>query len=171
MSRPSLRARSCCLGPFVRPLVLRRGAAGPVLSLLIRAASVRASGDSNRADAATAARRTVLAALPATGRASPHRSTERAARVLHLAAAATALGLIADLYLRGLAFECRASWESTFLGGEQVHALLAVTLAPGSWLTGIPVLDVAAIEAIRAPASENEACLADRGRREPAEFA
>ncbi|RXZ68292.1 hypothetical protein, partial [Agromyces albus] len=49
---------------LVRPLVLGRGAAGPVRSLLIRVASVRASGDLSRADAAAAARRTVLAALP-----------------------------------------------------------------------------------------------------------
>ncbi|MGI9822182.1 DUF2868 domain-containing protein [Agromyces sp. Marseille-Q5079] len=143
---------------LVRRLVLRRGAAGPVRSVLIRVASVRASGDINRADAATAARRTVLAALPREwARVAAPLYGARAARVLHLAAAATALGLIAGLYLRGLAFEYRASWESTFLGAEQVHALLAVTLAPGSWLTGIPVPDVAAIEAIRAPASENAA--------------
>ena len=39
----------------------------------------------------------------------------RAARILHLAAAAFALGVIAGLYVRGLAFEYRATWESTFL--------------------------------------------------------
>ncbi|WP_165877476.1 DUF2868 domain-containing protein [Agromyces fucosus] len=143
---------------LVRPLVLGRGAAGPVRTLLIRVASVRASGDSNRADASTAARRTVLAALPRDwARVAAPLYTARAARVLHLAAGATALGVIAGLYLRGLAFEYRASWESTFLGAEQVQALLAVTFAPGSWITGIPVPDVAAIEAIRAPASENAA--------------
>ncbi|RXZ68034.1 DUF2868 domain-containing protein, partial [Agromyces albus] len=102
--------------------------------------------------------RTVLAALPRDwARVAAPLYGARAARVLHLAAAATALGVIAGLYLRGLAFEYRASWESTFLGAEQVHALLAVTLAPGSWVTGIPVPDIAAIEAIRAPASENAA--------------
>lgn len=146
---------------LVRPMVLGRGASGPVRSLLIRVASVRASVSDSRADAsisATAARRTVLAALPRDwARVAAPLYTARAARVLHLAAAATALGVIAGLYLRGLAFEYRASWESTFLGAEQVQALLAVTLAPGSWITGIPVPDVAAIEAIRAPASENAA--------------
>ncbi|BDZ55347.1 hypothetical protein GCM10025870_24200 [Agromyces marinus] len=110
------------------------------------------------ADAATAARRTVLAGLPREwARVAAPLYSARAARVLHLAAAATALGVIAGLYLRGLVFEYRASWESTFLGAEQVRALLAVTLAPGSWITGIPVPDVAAIEAIRAPGSENAA--------------
>lgn len=143
---------------LVRPLVLGRGAAGPVRSLLIRVASVRAPLRSEPTDAATAARRTVLAALPREwARVAAPLYGARAARVLHLAAAATALGVIAGLYLRGLAFEYRASWESTFLGAEQVHALLSVTLAPGSCITGIPVPDVAAIEAIRAPASENAA--------------
>lgn len=143
---------------LVRPLVLGRGAAGPMRGLLIRAASVRASGDGSRADATTAARRTVLAALPRDwARVAAPLYTARAARVLHLAAAATALGVITGLYLRGLAFEYRASWESTFLGAEQVQALLAVTFAPGSWITGITVPDVAAIEAIRAPANENAA--------------
>ncbi|MGW9630237.1 DUF2868 domain-containing protein [Agromyces sp. NPDC055520] len=144
---------------LVRPLVLGRRAAGPVRSFLIRIASVRGgNGDSNRADASTAARRTVLAALPRDwARVAAPLYGARAARVLHLAAAATALGVIAGLYLRGLAFEYRASWESTFLGAEQVRALLAVTFAPGSWVTGITVPGVAAIEAIRAPASENAA--------------
>ncbi|MDR6906429.1 hypothetical protein J2X63_002115 [Agromyces sp. 3263] len=144
---------------LVRPLVLRGGAVGPLRALVIRIASVRGGlGESSRADAATAARRTVLAALPREwARVAAPLYGARAARVLHLAAAATALGVLAGLYTRGLAFEYRASWESTFLGAEQVHALLSVTLAPGSWLTGIPVPDVAAIEAIRAPASENAA--------------
>ncbi len=81
----------------------------------------------------------------------------RAARILHLAAAALALGVIAGLYLRGLAFEYRASWESTFLDPANVRALLAAALAPGAWLTGIPVPDEAKLAAIRAPGSENAA--------------
>ena len=56
----------------------------------------------------------------------------RAARILHLAAAALALGVIAGLYVRGLAFEYRATWESTFLDPAQVRALLAAALAPGA---------------------------------------
>jgi hypothetical protein len=83
--------------------------------------------------------------------------TMRAARILHLAAAALALGVIAGLYLRGLAFEYRATWESTFLDPAGVHALLAAMLAPGGWLTGIPVPGAAQLAAIRAPGSENAA--------------
>jgi hypothetical protein len=128
-----------------------------VRALLIRLAALRTSLTRSRAgDAGAAPRRTILTALPADwARVAGPLYGARAARVLHTAAAATALGVIAGLYTRGLAFEYRASWESTFLGAEQVRALLAVTLAPGSWITGIAVPDVAAIEAIRAPASEN----------------
>ncbi|WP_067945496.1 DUF2868 domain-containing protein, partial [Agromyces sp. NDB4Y10] len=142
---------------LLRPVVLRGGAVGPVRAVLIRAAAVRGAVDGWRGDGAVA-RRSVLTGLPGEwARIAAPLYSARAARVLHLAAAATALGVIAGLYTRGLAFEYRASWESTFLGAEHVHALLAVTLAPGSLLTGIPVPDVAGIEAIRAPASENAA--------------
>jgi hypothetical protein len=81
----------------------------------------------------------------------------RAARILHFAAAALAVGVIAGMYVRGLAFEYRATWESTFLDPGQVRTLLAVALAPGAWLTGITVPDMAHVASIRAPASENAA--------------
>ena len=84
----------------------------------------------------------------------------RATRILHLAAAVFAVGMLAGLYLRGIAFEYRASWESTFLDAQQVHRLLSLVLVPGSALTGIQVPDVQAIAAIRssdASAGENAA--------------
>jgi len=84
----------------------------------------------------------------------------RAARILHVAAAAFALGVVAGLYLRGLAFEYRASWSSTFLDASQVRALLAAVLAPGAALTGLAVPDVAHLASIRSgavPGSENAA--------------
>jgi hypothetical protein len=81
----------------------------------------------------------------------------RAARILHFAAATLALGVILGLYIRGLAFEYRATWESTFLDSANVHWLLAMVLAPGSALSGIAMPDVAHLESIRAPASENAA--------------
>ena len=143
---------------IVRAIAFRSAGPGPLRGLLIRLAALRTPLTRHRDDDAGAARRSILTSLPAEWShvAAPLYGA-RAARVLHLAAAATALGVIAGLYTRGLAFEYRASWESTFLGAEQVRALLAVTLAPGSWITGIPVPDVAAIEAIRAPESENAA--------------
>lgn len=79
----------------------------------------------------------------------------RAARILHLSAAALALGVIAGLYLRGLAFEYRATWESTFLEPAAVRAILASVLAPGAWLGGMPIPDLERIAAMRAPGSEN----------------
>ena len=142
----------------VRAIVFRGGGPGPVRGLLIRLAALRTPLTRHRGGDAGEARRSILTALPADwARLVSPLYGARAARVLHIAAAATALGVIAGLYTRGLAFEYRATWESTFLGAEQVRALLAVTLAPGSWVTGIPVPDAAAIEAIRAPASENAA--------------
>ncbi|MGC5171695.1 DUF2868 domain-containing protein [Microbacterium sp. DT81.1] len=139
-------------------LVAFRGSPGPVRSLLIRLAAVRTPFSRRRGDDAAEARRSILAALPSDwARVAAPLYGARAARVLHIAAAMTALGVIAGLYLRGLAFEYRATWESTFLGAEQVRALLATTLAPGSWLTGIPVPDTASVAAIQQPASENAA--------------
>jgi len=84
----------------------------------------------------------------------------RTARILHFAAAAFAVGVVAGMYLRGLAIEYRATWESTFLDPATVHALLSFALWPGTMLTGIHVPSVDAIAAIRsggAPASENAA--------------
>lgn len=81
----------------------------------------------------------------------------RAARILHLAATALALGVIAGLYLRGIGLEYRASWSSTFLDAPAVRTILATLYAPGAAVTGLAVPGVDAIAAIRAPASENAA--------------
>jgi len=63
----------------------------------------------------------------------------RLASALHLAAAMFAIGALASLYLRGLAFEYRAGWDSTFLTPDAVHQLLSVVLAPASTLSGLAV--------------------------------
>jgi Protein of unknown function (DUF2868) len=75
----------------------------------------------------------------------------RAARLLHLSAAAAGLGLIAGLYLRGLVLDYEAGWESTFLTAQQVHALLRVAYGPASLLTGIAIPGAAQLAAIRWP--------------------
>jgi ABC-type Co2+ transport system permease subunit len=72
----------------------------------------------------------------------------RAARLLHLAAVALAVGAIAGLYVRGIALEFRAAWQSTFLDAQDVASLLGVVLAPGSWLTRIPIPDASRLQAI-----------------------
>ncbi|MEY2919068.1 MAG: hypothetical protein RL261_373 [Pseudomonadota bacterium] len=66
-------------------------------------------------------------------------------RLFHFGSAAVALGLIAGFYLRGIALEYRAGWESTFLGPQQVRSVLGLVYGPASMLTGIelPVDDAA----------------------------
>jgi len=76
-------------------------------------------------------------------------SATRAAAVLHAAAAALGLGLIAGLYLRGLVLDYRAAWESTFLSAVNAHAILATVLAPASAISGIALADVDAFAAMR----------------------
>jgi hypothetical protein len=67
----------------------------------------------------------------------------RIAVVLHAAAAALVAGALVSLYLRGIAFEYRAGWDSTFLSAADVHRLLAFVLGPAAWLSGIelPTVD------------------------------
>ncbi|WP_018076763.1 DUF2868 domain-containing protein [Thiobacillus denitrificans] len=81
----------------------------------------------------------------------------RVRRILHSAAIALALGVILGFYFRGFVSEYQATWESTFLDATVVHGVLAAILAPGAWLTGIAVPDLAHIQSIRAPSSENAA--------------
>lgn len=73
----------------------------------------------------------------------------RLACVLHAAAAALAAGLLASLYLRGIAFEYRAGWDSTFLDATTVRHLLAAALAPALALTDAVLPSAAQLEALR----------------------
>jgi hypothetical protein len=73
----------------------------------------------------------------------------RVARVLHLAAALLAAGAIAGMYLRGLVFDYRAGWESTFLDAPAVHAVLSFFLSPAANLLGMPFPTVDEIAALR----------------------
>lgn len=73
----------------------------------------------------------------------------RAARALHLAAAALALGLIGGLYLRGLVLDYQAGWASTFLDARGVHALLSVIYGPASLVTGVPLPGTEELAAMR----------------------
>lgn len=76
-------------------------------------------------------------------------ATRRAESLLHAAAAALALGLIAGLYLRGLVFDYRVAWQSTFLTPEVAHAVVTTLLTPAALLSGIALPDVAAFAAMR----------------------
>lgn len=73
----------------------------------------------------------------------------RLARILHSSAALLAIGAVAGLYLRGLLFEYRAGWESTFLDASMVHAILSTLLQPFANLLAQPFPDVAQIAALR----------------------
>jgi hypothetical protein len=61
----------------------------------------------------------------------------RATAVLHGAAALLAAGALVSLYARGIAFEFRAGWESTFLQAGDVGRILALVLGPAAALGGI----------------------------------
>ncbi len=82
-------------------------------------------------------------------RVSAPLSAARAATLLHAAAAALALGLIAGLYLRGLVLDYRAAWESTFLSAVNAQAILTTVLAPAVALSHIALPDAATLEAMR----------------------
>jgi hypothetical protein len=89
-------------------------------------------------------------------RTSTPLTVARVARLLHLSAFAFALGAIAALYLRGLVFEFRAGWESTFLGPTEVHRLLSFVLGPASRLSGIAIPDAQHVETLQFAAGPGE---------------
>ncbi len=124
--------------------VLRRPARGGVLRRL----TARLLGGSGIAERAAESVPAAFAA--AWARRSAPLTALRAATVLHAAAAAFALGLIAGMYLRGLALDYRAVWESTFLGASSAQALVGGALAPAAALSGIALPDAAGFEALRA---------------------
>lgn len=82
-------------------------------------------------------------------RATAPLTAARASAVLHAAAAALAAGLLAGLYVRGLALDYRAGWQSTFLDASTVHAVLGTLFAPASRGSGVPLPDLAGVEALR----------------------
>lgn len=73
----------------------------------------------------------------------------RLVALLHAGAALLALGALASLYLRGLVFEFRAGWDSTFLGPDAVHAIAAALYGPASAVSGIAVPGVDEIARLR----------------------
>ncbi len=81
---------------------------------------------------------------------------ERALSLLHTGALLFALGALGGLYLRGLAFEYRAGWESTFLDPSQVSTLLNLLWGPASLISGIELPDAARLASLRYPESNGE---------------
>lgn len=125
---------------------------GRIASLLVRTARRVSSSR-----AASAAESSALARFATDwARASARLNASRVARVLHVSAIAFALGALAGMYVRGLALEYRAGWESTFLGAGTLEAILSTVLGPASAISGIALPDVARLEAMRFPGSSGE---------------
>jgi hypothetical protein len=72
----------------------------------------------------------------------------RVRHTLHLGALALVVGAVGGMYFRGLAFEFRATWESTFLDEQGVQRLLDVVLFPACEILRV---DLPALESIRPP--------------------
>src|SRR5262245_28747941 len=73
----------------------------------------------------------------------------RIARVLHLSAAAFAIGAVVGMYLRAVVFEYRIGWESTYLQAPAVHSILRIVLGPAARLIGMPFPTVDQVAAMR----------------------
>lgn len=71
----------------------------------------------------------------------------RLRRLLHVSALLMVGGAVAGMYARGLLFAYEATWESTFLNGENVDLLLRTILGPAAWLLGMEVPAAAPIQA------------------------
>lgn len=80
--------------------------------------------------------------------ASADLQSARVNTILHLAAAASALAVIAGMYLRGLVLGYEVDWSSTFLDGDSVHAVLSTLMIPASIATGIELPSASVLTAI-----------------------
>ena len=69
----------------------------------------------------------------------------RVRRMLHYGAMAMVVGAVAGMYIRGIAFEYRATWESTWLDAAQVQGFLDFVLGPAAAVLGVEVPPVAAL--------------------------
>ena len=74
---------------------------------------------------------------------------ERIKLLLHVGTIMLAVGLVGGMYFRGLVFEYKAGWGSTFLGNEGLFSFLSFTMGPASWLTGIEIPGPADLESLR----------------------
>lgn len=135
---------------------------GPLSRLLARLAHLAAAprrpgsptgpaGGEPRAEASPLIRFTADWAI-----ASARLNATRIARLLHTGAIFLALGALAGMYMRGLVFEYRAGWESTFLNGKSLQSVLDFVLGPASLITGITLPDAARLDAMRFPLTAGE---------------
>ncbi|MCA9499618.1 MAG: DUF2868 domain-containing protein [Nitrospira sp.] len=71
--------------------------------------------------------------------------------LLHIGAACLALGIILNMYVRGLVLDYQATWESTFLSAAQVHVVLYGLLGPAAWFLGFPFPSAENLAHLQAP--------------------
>lgn len=134
-------------------------ATGPVrraFALVQQRLGAAAIGRTESAANGSASRGTLARYLADWARIGAPLESARLARALHWSAAALAAGALAGLYLRGLAFEYRAGWDSTFLTPSAVHRLLGVVLGPASRLSGLPLPGADALAGLRFSAGPGE---------------
>jgi len=74
---------------------------------------------------------------------------ERLKVLFHGAAVAAVAGMVVNMYLKGLNFEYRAGWGSTFLEADSLGKWLGFALGPASQLTGISLPDAAELASLR----------------------
>jgi hypothetical protein len=82
-------------------------------------------------------------------RATQSLHLQRVKRVLHLAAAAWAIGVALSLLMRGLVVEYRVGWESTFLDAGQVHSILSFLRLPALLLFPFQPFSVQEVAALQ----------------------
>jgi hypothetical protein len=152
----NLAAYIAILAGLVVRLVRRKDRLGPIRAFFARLAQRGAHFASDRSKRGPLAPALTQYADEWAGLSMPVLRA-RVGRVLHLAAAGFALGALAGLYVRGMVFEYRAGWESTFLDAATVHRLLELVLAPGAAVTGIAIPDTARIASIRFGEGDNAA--------------
>lgn len=81
----------------------------------------------------------------------------RAKTLLHSVAIALALSAVGGMYLKGLANEYRAVWESTFFSdGTSLRPFLEIVLGPAAAILGDDLPDPAALDALHWQSSEKE---------------
>ena len=130
---------------------LLRTTGGRLAGLLLALPPALRPGRAARGGAPSSAGAVVASALPTFAarwrEAAGPLLAARARRTLHLAALLMVIGAVGGMYLRGIAFEYRATWESTLLDASAVQGLLTVVLGPAAAILGVAIPDVAPLEA------------------------
>ncbi|MEZ5730207.1 MAG: DUF2868 domain-containing protein [Burkholderiaceae bacterium] len=83
-------------------------------------------------------------------------SGRRIAALFHVSAALLAAGALVALYWRGLGFEYRAGWESTFLDPSAVHRLVRMVFGLASQIANLPLPSIEQLARLRFPDSSGE---------------